>query len=109
MSNHGPPVDPQPLANDPEALADRDAIVRMAGGDESALAVLYDRHVTPVYSLVLRIVRRPEDAEDVTQQVFTQAWQSSARSYGHGWLGPGSRSIAVRAAPASHARPTPNC
>lgn len=51
----------------------------MAGGDESALAALYDRHATAVYSLALRIVRRPEDADDVTQQVFTQAWQSSAR------------------------------
>jgi RNA polymerase sigma-70 factor, ECF subfamily len=59
--------------------ADHDAIARMARGDESGLAELYDRHATPVYSLALRIVRRPEDAEDVTQQVFTQAWRTSAR------------------------------
>lgn len=79
MSSQGPPLSAQALANAPEGAADRDAVVRMAGGDESALAALYDRHATPVYSLALRIVRRPEDAEDVTQQVFTQAWQTSAR------------------------------
>ena len=57
--------------------ADLDAIRRMASGDESALAVLYDRHATAIYSLALRITRRPEDAEDVTQQVFTQAWRTA--------------------------------
>jgi RNA polymerase sigma-70 factor (ECF subfamily) len=79
VSSPGPPSGAQALANDPEADADRHAVERMAGGDESALALLYDRHATPVYSLAMRIVRRPEDADDVTQQVFTQAWQSSAR------------------------------
>lgn len=51
----------------------------MAAGDQSGLADLYDRHATAVYSLAMRILRRQEDAEDVTQQVFTQAWRSSAR------------------------------
>ena len=60
-------------------LADLDTAARMAAGDESALATLYDRHATAIYSLALRITRRPEDAEDVTQQVFTQAWRTAAR------------------------------
>ena len=60
-------------------LADLDTAARMAAGDESALAALYDRHATAVYSLALRITRRPEDAEDVTQQVFTQAWRNAER------------------------------
>jgi RNA polymerase sigma-70 factor, ECF subfamily len=62
--------------------ADLAALGRMAGGDQAALAEIYDRHATSVYSLALRIVRRPEDAEDVTQQVFTQAWRTAAR-YDH--------------------------
>ncbi len=61
------------------AAADLDAVARMARGDQTALADLYDRHSIAVYSLALRVVRRQEDAEDVTQQVFTQAWRSSAR------------------------------
>ena len=51
----------------------------MRAGDHDGLARLYDRHATAVYSLALRIVGRVEDAEDVTQQVFTQAWRSAAR------------------------------
>lgn len=59
-------------------VADLDAVARMAAGDASALAALYDRHATAIYSLALRITRRPQDAEDVTQQVFTQAWHTAA-------------------------------
>jgi RNA polymerase sigma-70 factor (ECF subfamily) len=81
--------------------ADRDAVARIAAvGDETGLADLYDRHSTAVYSLALRIVKRPEDAEDVTQQVFTQAWRTAAQ-YDHGrgavaaWLLMMSRSRAI--------------
>jgi len=59
--------------------ADLAAFGRIAGGDHAALADIYDRHARGIYSLALRIVRRPEDAEDVTQQVFTQAWRTAAR------------------------------
>lgn len=58
--------------------ADRSAVERTAAGDHAGLAELYDRHATAVYSLALRIVRRPEDAEDVAQQVFSQAWHTAA-------------------------------
>lgn len=52
---------------------------RLAAGDSEALADLYDAHAAAVYSLALRITRVPADAEDVTQDVFTQAWRQAAR------------------------------
>ena len=51
----------------------------MARGDESALAELYDRHATAGLLAGAARGQASGDAEDVTQQVFTQAWRSSAR------------------------------
>ncbi len=56
-----------------------DVARRLAAGETQALADLYDAHATAVYSLALRITRVPADAEDVTQEVFTQAWRQAAR------------------------------
>src|SRR5262249_41247586 len=61
------------------AAADRDALARVVRGGEDALAEIYDRHARLLYSLALRIVRRPTDAEDVIQEVFSQVWRQAGR------------------------------
>lgn len=56
---------------------------RAVGGDVSAFAALYDAHLTRVYRYVYYHVGNKADAEDLTQQVFLQAWRA-IRSFRRG-------------------------
>jgi RNA polymerase sigma-70 factor (ECF subfamily) len=48
-------------------------------GDDAAFAGLYDLHLTRVYRHVYYRVGNRADAEDLTQQVFLQAWRAIGR------------------------------
>jgi len=66
----------------PEAVgvdAERDVIERGIRGDAAAFSALYDRHLTRVYRHVYYHLGNQADAEDVTQQVFLNAWQAMPR------------------------------
>ena len=52
---------------------------RCALGDEAAFGQVYDLTARRVYGLVLRVVRDPAQAEEVTQEVYLQAWRTAAR------------------------------
>ena len=64
-------------ASDPGHVLDAQHVREMAGGNESSLAAVYDRHSGIVYSLALRISGEEGEAEDVVQEVFTQAWRQA--------------------------------
>ncbi len=64
----------------PEAhAADLALVRRVADGDEAALAQLYDRYASLVYSVVSRILRDTGVAEEVLQDVFYQLWRTASR------------------------------
>lgn len=51
---------------------------RISKRDSSALAELYDRHATLLYSIIMRILKEKEETEDVLQEVFVNVWERAA-------------------------------
>jgi RNA polymerase sigma factor (sigma-70 family) len=72
-------------------LTDQDVAAGFAIGDETCLREAYARWSPLVYSVALRSLGVPADAEDVAQIVFVRAWQGrehyrSADGSLAGWL-----------------------
>lgn len=53
-------------------LADAEVLARAQAGDHQAFAQLYFQHRRRIYSLCLRMVGNPAEAEDLTQEAFLQ-------------------------------------
>ncbi|HVH67986.1 MAG TPA: sigma-70 family RNA polymerase sigma factor [Gemmatimonadales bacterium] len=70
-------------------------VARAKSGDLEALEALYRAFETPVYNLALRVLRRPEDAEDVLQETFLEVVRSIKQYRGEGHLWGWIRRIAV--------------
>jgi RNA polymerase sigma-70 factor, ECF subfamily len=54
---------------------DADLIASLRQGDRNALSILYDRYGGLVYTLALKLLDRPDEAEDLTQDVFLSFWK----------------------------------
>ena len=60
-------------------LEDVRIVQRMAGGDSAALGEFYDRWSDAVYTAAFSIVGVAEDAEEVVEDTFWQAWNQASR------------------------------
>jgi RNA polymerase sigma-70 factor (ECF subfamily) len=72
------------LANPPGAqaqdlgkLSDQELMEFMAAGRHDALTVLFDRYHRLVFSIAIRIVRDPGEAEEVVQTVFLDIFKAA--------------------------------
>lgn len=58
---------------------DEAALLAATGaGDERAFIALYDRFSGPLYSFLVKMLRNEEDAEEILQSAFLQAWKKAA-------------------------------
>jgi RNA polymerase sigma-70 factor (ECF subfamily) len=48
-------------------------------GHEDAFAELYDLTSQRIYGIILRVLRSPDHAAEVTQEVYVEVWRQSAR------------------------------
>ena len=78
------PVPDEPTATSAPARSSEnqvlaDLLQRAGRGDQEAFAGVYDAVASRLHGLVLRVVRDPAQAEEVTQEAMVEIWRQSAR------------------------------
>ncbi len=68
-----------PAGRDAEAARLAELVARSSRGHEDAFGELYDLTSSRVYGIALRVLRSPDHAAEVTQEVFVDVWRQSAR------------------------------
>jgi len=63
------------LTDPKQRITEAEAIERAKQGDEAAFEILYQLHKRRVYSLCLRMVSNPSQAEDLSQEAFLQLFR----------------------------------
>jgi len=70
------------------AVSDELLLTRAKDGDQQAMTELFDQYSGMVYSVALRVLKDPGQAEDVMQEIFFQVWRNpDAFVAGRGSLG----------------------
>jgi RNA polymerase sigma-70 factor, ECF subfamily len=64
---------------DATTLTDEGLFEALKQADSSALSVLFNRHSRLVYGLALKILANPQEAEDLTQEIFLSLWRNAAK------------------------------
>lgn len=64
----------------PRHRTDEELFNALKARDQAALASLYDRYSRMVYGLGLKILKNPQEAEDLTQEIFLSLWKNAERN-----------------------------
>jgi len=75
-----------PVAPGPAAYADAELVAQLQGGSEAAFRTLVERYQNRIYRTILALLRNPEEAEDVAQEVFVEVYQTIGRFRGEAAL-----------------------
>jgi RNA polymerase sigma-70 factor (ECF subfamily) len=62
---------------EPTDIRDRADMERLAAGHDAALNDLMERHATPVFHFLCRMVGNEDDANDLAQETFVRVFKSS--------------------------------
>src|ERR1044072_5507186 len=61
-----------------QQMLDQEMIARIGRRAQSAFSALYDRLSGPLYSLAMKMLGDPAEAQDALQDVFLQIWSRAA-------------------------------
>src|SRR5713226_3422757 len=79
------------MQSSPQAAEEIEWVRRVQKGDRAAFGRLVERHERRVRSLVFHLVRRRDEVEDITQEIFIKAFKSirgyNGQSLFGTWLG----------------------
>ncbi len=70
---------PGRTGRDDAAVHLAELVERSSRGHEDAFAELYDLTSTRIYGVIWRVLRSPDHAAEVTQEVYVEVWRQSAR------------------------------
>ena len=65
---------------------DSELVVQLQGGSEVAFRTLVERYQSRIYRTIFSLLRNPEEAEDVAQEVFVEVYQTIDRFRGEASL-----------------------
>jgi len=77
---------PETSVDNSDKQTDAELFELMSLGQPSALGMLYNRYGSLVYRLALRILTNPQEAEDLTQEIFLNLWHRGAYNPSRGSL-----------------------
>ena len=63
-------------------MTEQELVAAAQAGDQGAFAQLVEANTGKIYSLTLRMTGNPEDAADLTQETFLNAWRGLPRFQG---------------------------